>query len=242
MNPQKLIPLIGVWILILGFATAVAQEAVEPAVALASDATEPHLVSADGFALYATVQDDQGAPTCTDACAETWMPVLVDDVVRFSEGVDLRLLGAVARPDGGLQLTYNDWPLYRYSGDPEPGATEGSGLQDRWFLVDGNGALIQSASSADDPAYAQGREVFANVCAECHGAEGQGGSGPRLVGRASLADARDIARKLIRGFGYMPAFGGQLSNEEIAAVLTYVRTTWGNEFGAVTPEEVRSAR
>jgi len=39
----------------------------------------------------------------------------------------------------------------------------------------------------------------------------------------------------------MPAFG-QLSDEEVAAVATYIRNSWGNKFGGVKPEQAKAAR
>ncbi len=40
----------------------------------------------------------------------------------------------------------------------------------------------------------------------------------------------------------MPAFGWQLSEEEVAAVVTYIRTSWGHQASAVSESEVKSAR
>ena len=40
----------------------------------------------------------------------------------------------------------------------------------------------------------------------------------------------------------MPAFGKKLSDKEIAAVATYIRTSWGNNFGPIDPQQVANAR
>lgn len=40
----------------------------------------------------------------------------------------------------------------------------------------------------------------------------------------------------------MPAFGRRLNDEEVAAILSYVRSFWGNEEDAVAPKEVQSIR
>jgi mono/diheme cytochrome c family protein len=40
----------------------------------------------------------------------------------------------------------------------------------------------------------------------------------------------------------MPAFGPQLTDGQIAAVVAFIRNSWGHEFGVTTEEEVRSLR
>jgi mono/diheme cytochrome c family protein len=40
----------------------------------------------------------------------------------------------------------------------------------------------------------------------------------------------------------MPAFGNQFSDEDIAQIGTYIRNSWGNDFGILTTEEVEAAR
>ena len=40
----------------------------------------------------------------------------------------------------------------------------------------------------------------------------------------------------------MPPFGSKLDDQAVAAVVSYIRTTWGNDFGPVTPEEVARLR
>ncbi|NMA99178.1 MAG: cytochrome c, partial [Phyllobacteriaceae bacterium] len=52
----------------------------------------------------------------------------------------------------------------------------------------------------------------------------------------------EIARTVIKGFSYMPPFGDVLTDVQIASILTYVRTSWGNDYGLVTPEEVAANR
>ncbi|SDZ93426.1 glucose/sorbosone family PQQ-dependent dehydrogenase [Pelagibacterium halotolerans] len=89
---------------------------------------------------------------------------------------------------------------------------------------------------------ALGAPKFAATCASCHGAGGQGGAGAVLAGNGELADAGFVAETLIHGFGYMPAFGNQLSDEDIAQIGTYIRNSWGNDFGILTTEEVEAAR
>lgn len=86
----------------------------------------------------------------------------------------------------------------------------------------------------------EGEEVFMDECAFCHGNEGEGTRGPRLAGNAYLqANASTIT--LILG-GYeshgMPAFRNALNIREIAAVVTFIRNSWGNEYGITTEATV----
>lgn len=66
---------------------------------------------------------------------------------------------------------------------------------------------------------ADGEEVFAANCSSCHGETGQGGFGPDLTG---MQDVSLVKETVTNGRGQMPAFGGQLSAAEIAAVAGYV--------------------
>ncbi len=89
-----------------------------------------------------------------------------------------------------------------------------------------------------------GAQVYGANCAACHGVEGQGvpGAFPALAGNAFLnADAPFVIHVPMYGRAGMPAFGG-LSDEEMAAVVSYMRTSWGNDAGAVTVEQVEEVR
>lgn len=74
-----------------------------------------------------------------------------------------------------------------------------------------------------------GAEIYASSCATCHGATGKGGVGPRLadVIVARYPDPADEAAVVASGRGGMPSFSGQLSPEEIRAVVEYTRTDLG---------------
>ncbi|SDG37523.1 dehydrogenase, PQQ-dependent, s-GDH family [Pelagibacterium luteolum] len=87
-----------------------------------------------------------------------------------------------------------------------------------------------------------GAPKYAANCAACHGPAGQGGAGAVLAGNANLEDENFVANTLIHGFGYMPAFGNQLSDEDIAQIGTFIRNSWGNDFGVLTTETVEAAR
>lgn len=76
------------------------------------------------------------------------------------------------------------------------------------------------------PASGPGAEVFAGNCAGCHGASGGGGVGPALGGGAvveAYPDPADQIEVITNGRSGMPAFGGDLTPEEIEAVTDYTR-------------------
>jgi mono/diheme cytochrome c family protein len=100
-----------------------------------------------------------------------------------------------------------------------------------------------------------GRRVYAS-CASCHQADGQGVAGayPPLAGAEWVTgDPRVLSRILLHGLegpisvrgavysGVMPAWAN-LSDAEIAAVLTYIRNSWGNEAGDVPSDLVAEVR
>ncbi len=87
-------------------------------------------------------------------------------------------------------------------------------------------AACSSTTVPSDPTLAKGQEVYAKSCAACHGSDGGGVTGPRLIGvEARLTEEQEIA-KITDGVSgtAMPAWGGRLSPEEIAAVAAYTRS------------------
>ncbi len=68
-----------------------------------------------------------------------------------------------------------------------------------------------------------GREVFANNCAACHGASGEGrGAAPSLAGVYDRHTAEEVETTIRQGRSGMPAFDATLSDEQIDHVLAYV--------------------
>ena len=111
------------------------------------------------------------------------------------------------------------------------------------------------AATADDPnkvwtqaeLVARGEKVFEN-CAACHQATGMGipGTFPALVGSAVVTGPKADQIKVLlegRNNGKMPAWK-QLSDVEVAAVITYTRNSWGNKSAenVVQPSDVKAAR
>ena len=126
-----------------------------------------------------------------------------------------------------------------------------SALGDRRTVADLQGKPKAAGSAVD------GAAIYQSRCVACHQATGQGLPGvfPPLAGSEWVAgkDAK-VAQIVLRGVtgkltvkgtaynGAMPAFADQLNDAEIAAVLTHVRSQWGNSAAAVSAETVAAAR
>lgn len=115
------------------------------------------LVTADGKTLYTNTVDTPEALKCTNiACTGFWPPYTVE--AQPTAGDELQgTLGTVTRPDGSLQVTYNNQPLYTFYQDRQPGDATGDGFTDfggTWHVV-GIGSSSE-ASSADSTGGAGG--------------------------------------------------------------------------------------
>jgi mono/diheme cytochrome c family protein len=67
-----------------------------------------------------------------------------------------------------------------------------------------------------------GEKLYAANCSLCHGAVGQGGSGPALAGSARAADVANVQNIITYGRAMMPGFSATLTPEQIDAVTQYV--------------------
>ena len=80
----------------------------------------------------------------------------------------------------------------------------------------------------------RGKSVYDKQCAACHAVDGKGGIGPSMIGTAVTTGAMqnhiDVIVNGVPGTA-MQAFGNQLSELDLAAVVTYERNAWGNNMG-----------
>ena len=96
------------------------------------------VVDGQGYTLYRFDKDSAKPPTstCADDCARKWPPVLATPGSPLTvEGVPQEAVGTMNRPDGSIQLTLGGWPVYRFAGDTQPGATTGQGMNGTWAAV-----------------------------------------------------------------------------------------------------------
>jgi cytochrome c oxidase subunit II len=112
------------------------------------------------------------------------------------------------------------------------------------------------AAAADDPTRqytfeelkSRGEKVYADHCAACHQASGKGTppAFPPLDGSKAVTGPKEAPLAVVlkgRPNTAMVAFGRQLNDVEVAAVVTFARNNWGNQTGdLVQPAEVQAAR
>jgi predicted lipoprotein with Yx(FWY)xxD motif len=116
------------------------------AVATAQSSLGQTLVDAGGRTLYAFTKDNGGKSSCYGDCEATWPALTVQGSPSAGDGVEASLLATTDRKDGSAQVTYKGMPLYHFSGDQQPGDTNGQGVGGVWFVVGSNGALVRSAA------------------------------------------------------------------------------------------------
>ncbi len=111
--------------------------------------------------------------------------------------------------------------------------------------------------SAAGGAVGNGASLYTTNCSSCHQANGKGQSGvfPPLAGNAVVTGTPDkvigivknghSGKLVVNGITYngqMPAWKGTLSEADIAHVVTYIRTSWGNSASAVTAAQVTAVK
>ena len=92
-----------------------------------------------------------------------------------------------------------------------------------------------------------GEALYANICQGCHMPEGVGAVGagayPALARNPKLATTGYPLFLVIHGRKGMPPFGKLLTDQQVAAVVNYIRTHFGNDFpDAVSDDDARAAR
>jgi len=94
--------------------------------------------------------------------------------------------------------------------------------------------IVTAPAGAQD----EGAEIYEANCAPCHQSDGVGEppAFPELAGNEGLADAALIVQRVHYGLEAMPAFP-DFGAEDIAAVASYIRSSWGNEFGTLSENE-----
>jgi predicted lipoprotein with Yx(FWY)xxD motif len=94
------------------------------------------LTNAKGRTLYHFLSDTVGHSACTgSSCAPIWPALLLPKGASLKHAHLPGKLSTIKLADGTRQVTYNNWPLYRYSGDAKAGDTKGQGLFKLWFAA-----------------------------------------------------------------------------------------------------------
>ena len=92
-----------------------------------------------------------------------------------------------------------------------------------------------------------GADLFGNVCAACHQPDAKGAVGaaayPPLAADKKLASADFVLTALFKGLRGMPPLGDMMTDEQVADVVNYVRTHFGNSYAdAVSASQAATAR
>lgn len=118
-------------------------------------------------------------------------------------------------------------------------------------------AAVAGSASAPAPPVSDAALIYATNCSGCHGASGQGAVNiaPPLAKNAYVVgNPNNVIRTVLGGLvgpvkehgatwnGSMPGWQGTLSNAQIAAVISYIRGSWGNNAKRVTAQEVAASR
>jgi mono/diheme cytochrome c family protein len=120
------------------------------------------------------------------------------------------------------------------------------------FVVTASLSMFASAQEADIAKQMEAGKMSYMTCAACHGMDGKGvQAGPSKMAptltdsKIALGDPSIMALVLLKGIqkegteylGMMAPLGAALDDEKLAAVMTYVRGSFGNKGAAVTKEE-----
>ncbi|MCO6413163.1 MAG: cytochrome c oxidase subunit II [Thiogranum sp.] len=122
----------------------------------------------------------------------------------------------------------------------------------KWLMAQKTASDAEAAAAERDWSMQElmerGEKTYTTYCAACHQGNGEGvpGAFPALKGgKITTGPSSEHLNLVINGKAgtAMAAFGGQLSDVDLAAVVTYERNAWGNNTGdMVQPSEVKAAR
>ena len=103
------------------------------------------------------------------------------------------------------------------------------------------------ADSATDLSASAGEQLYVTVCAACHMPDAKGAKGagfyPALAGNPRLRSGAYPAYVVVKGMNGMPPLGEDMTDEQVADVVNYVRTHFGNDYkDAVLPAQVSALR
>lgn len=129
-------------------ATAAAGSGHSTTVKLANTSSGKILVDSSGFTVYMFTKDSRNKDTCmkNSGCIATWPAVTVKGRPTWGAGVKRSLLGTIPFGHARRQVTYAGHPLYTYSQDAGPAATDYIGAQEfggSWYGVSATGKAVK---------------------------------------------------------------------------------------------------
>lgn len=220
----------------------------------------PNLVSS--FHVIGEIFDrvyPEGGMTINSQVQTTLVPAGGSTIVDFQ----LQVPGTYIIVDHSIFRSFNKGAMAQLKAEGPENKEIYSGKQkDEVYLPEGSGiqtieakAVIPPVAKSKSDRMSSGKQVYIQNCAACHQPTGKGipGAFPPLAkadflnkdkARALSAVIHGLSGKIqVNGESYdgvMPAW--QLSDEEIANVMTYVYNSWGNGGHEILPSEVKSAR
>jgi predicted lipoprotein with Yx(FWY)xxD motif len=117
-----------------------------------------YLTGANGLTLYIFTADSPNTSTCTTSqCLANWKPLTVSSGATIAGPTGATGTWAtITRSDGSLQVTYNQQPLYYFTGDSAAGDTNGQGVGKKWYVAPLNGTYSASAAPSASASSAAG--------------------------------------------------------------------------------------
>ncbi len=108
---------------------------------------------------------------------------------------------------------------------------------------DGDGAFVNGRQFSEP----DGEKMYRRVCAACHMADARGATGagtyPSLAANKKLSAAGYPVYVITHGLNGMPPLGRTMTDQQVADVTNYVRTSFGNRYrDKVKPEDVKAVR
>jgi predicted lipoprotein with Yx(FWY)xxD motif len=145
----RVVPLV-VFVLVGAVGAALAAPSSSTVIAVTNSSLGAKIIAnSRGFTLYHFMSEKKGSISCTGSCRTLWPPLLVTGAAKPVAGAGLiaSKLGTIKRPDGGVQVTYNGFALYRYGPDKKAGQVNGQGVESVWYAVTPAGGVTKATAS-----------------------------------------------------------------------------------------------
>lgn len=111
---------------------------VKTATATVAGSSQTILVGSTGMTLYYFTPDKGGKITCTGQCLANWPALLApagSTTVPHTSDITGKFTLLTNTEANGQQVLYNNWPLYFWTKDKQPGDATGQGVGGKWFVA-----------------------------------------------------------------------------------------------------------
>lgn len=128
-------------------------------------------------------------------------------------------------------------------GSPEPAAESDQAAASTATAEPAPAAAPAKAKTRTDFDQAAAATLYAEKCAACHQAKGEGMAGvyPAFPGNTLVSGPADpLLKVILEGRGGMPSFLGDMTPEEIALVTNHLRNEWSSQSDLITADQVKA--